>query len=144
MLINHLEWNLFDVFHHEDVDGLGGNAQTLSNPNGCDFQLVLLVTEFTTDANVASRQVHLSLFAQGNLYRLVASSILHTASLTKTYVFSLGLWSLPSGDGLTLHLPLPHRLRIHEAHFLTLDATNIQATDKFENTRSIRNIWQTV
>lgn len=141
---NHLSWNLFDVLHFEDIDGLGGAAQTLANPTGCDFQLVHLVTEFTTDANAADRQVYLELLAQTFVYRLAVAPVKQLANLTYTYIFSLGAIAHTSGDVLTIVTPLNPRLRIRQAHLLTLTATGIQAADQFTNTRTIRNAWQTV
>lgn len=144
MIINHLEYNLFDVFVHEDTDGLVGNAQTLSNPSGADFQLVHLQTQFDTDANAADRTIFISVLKGGHLLTLAISPVVQTANKTWYYTFILGINNYTPAQGDIVFCPLGDRLRLVSADVLQLSSYNLQAGDQFTNTRTVRNIWQTV
>lgn len=144
MIINHLEYNLFDVFVHEDTDGLVGVQQTLSNPSGADFQLVHLQTQFDTDANAADRTVYVDVLKGGHLLFIAASPVKQAANLTWHYHFILGINNYTPAVGDRVFCPLGDRLRLVAADVIRLNCVNLQVGDQFTNTRTVRNIWQTV
>lgn len=144
MIINHLDYSLFDVYVHEDTDGLAGLQQTLSNPAGADFQLVHLQTEFVTDANAADRTVSLNVLKGGHQLVLAVSPVEQTANLTWYYHFILGITNYTPAVGDRVFCPLADRLRLVQADLIFLSSDNMQAADQFVNTRTVRNIWQTV
>lgn len=144
MHINHLEYNHFDNFFFEDVDGLAGSNQSLANPDKADFQLVHLQTQFDTDANAADRTVLLTVLQNTIPFTFAASPVIQTASKTWFYHFSLGINNYTHASGKRIFVPLPDRLRLNGSALITLVALDKQAGDRFTNTRTVRNLWQSV
>jgi hypothetical protein len=129
--------------------------ETVSNPNAGDDMTVYnnqeersfiraITFQFTTDANVANRRVHIySLSAgTGNARPNFFSNVDQPASTTRYYTCAPVPALLTDNDDDDIIIPIPKDLVLTGGTGFGTKTTNIQAGDQFSNIKYLHEVFQ--
>jgi len=118
---------VFEVYTGSDV-AAGGEVDEYV-PTGKLWRIQAFWITFTTDANVANRVVSLALLNPYEKIIRIPSSVVQTASTTRSYQFGVGLLNQEETTSGIITAPLPPDLWLTPGSSISTITTNRQATD---------------
>lgn len=139
---NPADFNIPYVMRAFPADPAAGAQLVWPAPTRYMYELVTLEFRFVADANAANRTF--DLYVQSGVASIHQMPLVDTIIASETHHYNMFQGCPVYGyEPIANHhmFPLPQRLVLNPGDILTVVATNIQATDQFDNVRLALNRW---
>ncbi len=129
------------LFNPTIANPASGGDWTYLTPNNRRYELVGCRFVFTTDANVANRNINLAISVGVDIKIAIPMAVVQPASTSFKYQYLQGVYNntlLPSNNEV---MALPPRLFIPANYLISTTTVNIQVADQFSDIELIFNSW---
>ncbi len=142
MLVNPLDYSLFDLRYATYIDGIAGANLSFAPPVLASTEFGFIQVQLDTDANAVDRTLRLIVIHDGVTLDIAVAQVDQPANTSYFYHFAPGISAYTADSGTRIFTPLPWRFRVRASALFTLGVVNIQVGDQLTNLRTAQHIWQ--
>ena len=132
---------VFNVHHGHVATSLPGVNKLITPPVNSRAEMVALWLLFSTDVNVADRQLIVIVNSASWGVKIAASLVLQPAGQTYTYIFGVGLTSSTAAVNDYVLVAIPPSVFLLEGWTWEIRALNIQVGDQLGSGDLHEKVW---